>query len=352
MRRILNLAVGLGLLSVACSGDASRHITDVGPPPPPPFIPGPEFSTHPGGTAVDSIALSGQPSGLDISSKDVAYVTQVSGNSVARFDLPSELVTTTFSVGSDPTGVAFHPAGKAAWVTNQTHLQTNGTIGVIDALLNKQVRTRTPGGNTFQVIVTPDGGSIYVSSNTTNANVYAINAVTDSTIATLPLGGTLTNGFAFHPDGVRLYASQISGGTIKVIDTRTNTFQTFSTPPGAGKLQGIVVSKDGNELYVADETAKVLRFISVSTGSQLAVDSLGGGGFGVGLTPDNVQVWVSLALGGTGCTSGGCVKVIDRVSRTIVNTIQTHGSPRRIAFNAAGTIGVITNESGYVDFVK
>jgi hypothetical protein len=51
----------------------------------------------------------------------------------------------------------------------------------------------------------------------------------------------------------------------------------------------------------------------------------------------------------------GWVRVIDRASLAIVNTIQLPESgafPRRIAFHGDGTMAVITDENGWVHFVQ
>jgi DNA-binding beta-propeller fold protein YncE len=43
--------------------------------------------------------------------------------------------------------------------------------------------------------------------------------------------------------------------------------------------------------------------------------------------------------------------VLDRATLAVIRTF-TGGSPRRIAFNRAGTTAVIANEAGYVTFIK
>src|SRR5947208_448258 len=86
--------------------------------------------------------------------------------------------------------------------------------------VTEPVRTAAVGGSMAAGMAGPDGGTGGVAG--TDGNVYAINAVTDSRIAALALAGDFTKALAFHPDGGRLYASQLSGGTVKVIDTRAN----------------------------------------------------------------------------------------------------------------------------------
>ena len=66
------------------------------------------------------------------------------------------------------------------------------------------------------------------------------------------------------------------------------------------------------------------------------------------LSPDDAQLYV-------GVMDLGLVRVIDRASLTIVNTIQLPNPgafPRRIAFSRDGSTAVIADESGFVHFVQ
>jgi YVTN family beta-propeller protein len=82
--------------------------------------------------------------------------------------------------------------------------------------------------------------------------------------------------------------------------------------------------------------------VKITSGLQDSTIALGGGGFGVALSPDNVQLYVTFP-------ASHVVKVIDRATRAIVKTIQTNGTPRRLAFSVAGETAVIANEAGWVD---
>jgi YVTN family beta-propeller protein len=116
--------------------------------------------------------------------------------------------------------------------------------------------------------------------------------------------------------------------------------------PGSGVLQGIAISTDGSELYVLDQSFTMLRVLSVASGTEIVQVPLDGfDAFALALSPDNAQLYAAL-------TGSGVVRVIDRASRTIVKSIQTGGSPRRIAFSAGGETAVIANEAGWVDFIR
>jgi DNA-binding beta-propeller fold protein YncE len=351
MNRMMTLGVGcLVLVGAACADDAAsptrpRLLTASKPSP-----------THPAGVIQFSAPLAGRPYGLAISSKDVAYITQLDLSRLARVDLASGFgFTGSVSVGFIPTSVSFDANGNTAWVTNQ--LSSPSNLGIIDVSRNAQVDTFESGGpsglggNLFEVISVKDDKTVYVSSN--DENVYAFDPKAEQVTTTLHLGGQLTNGFALqefvkHPDGLRLYADQISSGTVAEIDIANNTVvRTFTISPGNTRLQGMAVSLDGSELYVADEGG-VLRVVNIASGTQVDSVVVGQRAFAVALSPDNAQLYV-------GVMDLGLVRVIDRASRAIVNTIQLPDPgafPRRIGFSQDGTTAVITDENGYVHFVQ
>jgi|GEM_PF-1664530 DNA-binding beta-propeller fold protein YncE len=70
-----------------------------------------------------------------------------------------------------------------------------------------------------------------------------------------------------------------------------------------------------------------------------------GGGFGVGVTPDDHGAWI--AIPGT-----GKVQVFNLQQRRISGSLNVGGDPRRLAFSAQGKIGAVTNTAGYLTFVK
>jgi hypothetical protein len=51
-------------------------------------------------------------------------------------------------------------------------------------------------------------------------------------------------------------------------------------------------------------------------------------------------------------TSSGYVYVVDPVSRTLINYAVVGGVTRQVAFSADGSIGIVANENGWVDFIK
>jgi DNA-binding beta-propeller fold protein YncE len=106
----------------------------------------------------------------------------------------------------------------------------------------------------------------------------------------------------------------------------------------------MAVNRKGNRLYVANEQG-YLNEIDLLTGEQLPSIPLPGGGFGLGVTKDDREAYVSIpAL--------GLVQIFDLQSRTLSRAIPVGGDPRRIAFSEQGRIGAIANMAGYLTFVR
>jgi len=88
-----------------------------------------------------------------------AYTADLSGATVSVIDLAANAVTTKVSVHVQPTGLAVSPDSRTIFVSSQT----GGTLTVIDATTN-QVRSSVPIALARDVVVTPNGQRVYVSS--------------------------------------------------------------------------------------------------------------------------------------------------------------------------------------------
>jgi DNA-binding beta-propeller fold protein YncE len=71
------------------------------------------------------------------------------------------------------------------------------------------------------------------------------------------------------------------------------------------------------------------------------------GPYGLGLTPDGAQLYASCALSGI-----GSVKIIDREARTVIGSLATDGTPRRVAVSPDGATVGVANQGGWVDFIQ
>ena len=293
-----------------------------------------EVFGHPEGAVVGAEPLHGRPFGVAVSRHGAVYVTQLDAGSLAQLDTARRIVGSV-ATGYTPTGVVFSPAGDVAYVTNQS----SGTVGVVDVAAGRQIATIALPAHPFVPFVSPDGAKLFVTTNT--SFVVVADAASRSLTGRIDLAHA-PNGFALHPDGKRVYVSSSFGGTVHEVDMGTNQVLRALAPGGVP--QGLAVSRDGTELFVANE-AGWLDVYSLEDGTRLARLALAGGGFGLATSPDEQHLYVSLP-------NAGLVQIVNIPTRAIAHTITVGGVPRRIAFTRHGGVAVIPNEAGYVSFVR
>jgi YVTN family beta-propeller protein len=237
------------------------------------------------------------------------------------------------STGSDPVEAAFDPAGTSTYVTNQF----SSTVTILDAAgtITGTVPVR---GDPWRVRVSKDGSRVFVTAN--NGVLSVIDAAARAVVDSYDLGVPI-NGIALSPNDSLLYVTAFTSGRLYEVNWRTRTVRELVT---GGAPQDVAVSSTGDEMFIANESG-YLEVRNVATGALVRSVQLAGGGFGLALSPDNAQIWVTLS-------NTGAVQVISRATWTVLSTIQTGGTPRRVAFDLLGTTAVVANEAGWVDFIR
>jgi DNA-binding beta-propeller fold protein YncE len=281
-----------------------------------------------------------------ISSASVVFVTQLDAGFVARTSVPSKTFDITFAIGAIPSQVRISPDGQTAYVNNQDA----GSVKFVNVSSNTPFKTVTVPGSVLTIGLALDGTRLYALTD--YRGVYVIDArsgaVQDS-IGVAIVGSILT-GVAFHPSAARMYVAARDAGTVATINTQTNAVMQVTSVAG-GNLQNVAVSRDGDELFATDiQRSKLIAWDLVSgslasTHQEYPVGTpVPRNTFDVVVTRDNAQVYVSTLVDGK-------VYVLDRVTRTPIDSIRTGGSARYIGFDGLGGTAVIPNEGGWVTFV-
>ena len=300
---------------------------------------------QPTGETVTTVPLGGAPFAVAISPAGAVYVSQSLAGSLARGNLPRTDLPVHVPVGPLPSQVRVRASGQTAYVSNQDA----GTITVVRVATNQVVGTIALTPSILTIGLSPDGRRLYALTNF--HGLYVISTATRTVVDSIPASGTGTilAGIAFHPSGTCMYVAARDQGTVAVINTATNAVVTTLPVPG-GRIQNVAVSRDGSELYATDiERSKLIIWKLVTGSSAFEEVPIGSGAarnaFDVAVTRDNARIWVS-------ALADGKVFVLDRVTRRLVHSVTTGGSPRYIAFDATGGTAVIPNESGWVTFVR
>jgi YVTN family beta-propeller protein len=278
---------------------------------------------------VAKVPLYGRPYGVAVSRSGIIYVAKIGTSSLARGDLATRRFTSNVFVGSTPPHVVINREETKAYAT----LQTGQALAVVDVASNRRVAKVPLASDGFNLIVSPNGQRVYVT--TADGTLYVINAETHRVITTLFVGEA-ANGLAWSPDRSVLYVSSRDAGTVVAIDRATSTITRTYTV--GGMPQRLAVARDGSELYVANEVSG-LDVVNVSSGAVTST-SFGTAGYGVGLTPGGNRLYVTLPQAGE-------VRVLNRTTRALVKKLFIGGTPRNVAFGSQGT-ALVTNEEAVV----
>jgi len=280
------------------------------------------------------LAIPGAPFGLAVR-EGQALVSLLDVDSVVSVALPGLTRGAEISAGHYPTGIVFNSAGTHAFVASQ-----GAQITVVDPATMTVVQTGIVPAALMGIFAS-GADRLWVSAGDLNTT-YAIDPVTlairDSSV---PTSGSPT-WIAKDPTRPRLYVN--GSWTGKVVELDSETLDVLRTWDLNGGPQGMVVSADGANLYVANESGWLDR-ISLADGSVAPRVPLSAGGFGITLSPDGSRLGITL-------NPGGEVVVVSTSTMAIVHHFYGAGTARRLAFTADGTHLVVANESGWVDYIR
>jgi len=311
-------------------------------------------SGHPLGATTTWVRLPGDgqgdgPFGAAVDGEGRILISQTSSGRIAS-DLFPITAFTTRDLGGSPTAIVML-AGDAALVTPTGSATTDAAV--ID-VASGQILARIPLGVTaFSAVAAPDSQTVYLGTNDGRVFVFDVPslAVTDSIDLSVPL--SRVNHLAINASGTLLYASSFTTGTISEIDLPSRSITRLFIV--GGEPQGLALSLDGHELYVADEAGTghidvydlvgETRESSIASGASSGI----GGPFGMAMSPDGARVYVGVI----NSDGPGLIQVIDTGNRTIEHTLSSCGRmPRQIAFGFGGGLAVIADETGCANFIE
>src|SRR4051812_23453658 len=312
-------------------------------------------SGHPLGTTTTTARLPGDgqgdgPFGVAVDAEGHVFISQTNSGRVASSLYPVSDFTTGDLGGGTPTSIALLGHGTA--LITPSGPDTNDA-SVIDLATEKVLTQVTLDVPAFSAITAPDSQTAYLGTNDGRVLVFDVASSTVTGSIDLGVPDSRANHLAFNSGGTLLYASSFTTGTISEIDVASQSVARLLVV--GGEPQGLALSPDGNELFLADEagtgTIKVLDLVrnvvavSIPSGATTGI----GGPFGLAMSPDGSMAYVGVITG----SGPGLIQVIDAASKTIARTIESCGDvPRRIAFGYSGGLAVITDESGCATFVE
>jgi YVTN family beta-propeller protein len=272
------------------------------------------------------VALSGspiQPPGVDESTLPPA---DRAADGIGVVDLAGRKLSRVLPSGQDPETFDISPDGTVAYLSNEETAEMSALNLATGTITGVARVGEEPEG----VTVRPGGAEVYVTSEGDSA-VYVVNATSLEVMAKIPTAAR-PRSVAFTTDGATAFVTDENAAAVTVIDANTHqNVATIAIPsvaasePGAAPLlprpMGIVLSRDGSQMYVSLGRGQAVAVIDVATRAVVKqVTNVGTRPWGLAVSRDGRKIY-------TANGPSGDVSIIDIASGTVERKIQVGGSP-------------------------
>ena len=229
-------------------------------------------TTLPAGLFPVGVAI--HPNGRHIYLANNDFIDGGVNSTVLVIDRATNTIVDEISCGNNSIGVAVHPDGTKAYVSNIG----DGTVAVFDTETHEVLSriTLEPVGPDetcapVPLVFHPQGTYVYVA-NRRGPTVWAINTATHEFIARA--FGHAHVGISINPEGTTLYVPDFDdidpnlppqGSTVAVLDA--HTLEGITTIDGLSGPLDVAVHPDGKRLYITNIMGNTLSVVDAATHS-------------------------------------------------------------------------------------
>ncbi|HTP59310.1 MAG TPA: beta-propeller fold lactonase family protein [Spirochaetia bacterium] len=210
----------------------------------------------------------------------------------------------------------------------------DNAVGVIDTATNSLIRTIPIPAGPHGVVVTPDGSTVFASSDGDSV-VSVIDTATDSVTASIQVGKS-PHGLAITPDGKTVLVAVFGTSSVAFIDVASRTV--LGQAPAA-QPHNIAVSPDGATAYVAEQKkgAFALDVLDIPTMSKKGTVPLDKMPRAIGVSPDGAKLYFTLA-------GADAVQVLDTATNRVVKQIPVGAAPHHPLFSPDGKFALVVSQ--------
>jgi len=189
----------------------------------------------------------------------------------------------------------------------------------------------------------PKNGLLYVTTELDNT-ISIIDPKTLKLVGSVPTGQAESHMLVISHDGKRGYTSNVGPGTVSVLDLEARKM--LQVIPISRIAQRISISVDDQRVFTADQTKPRLAVINTQTNTVESWVDLPGLGYGTAPTPDGK--WLVAAV-----PTVNKVAVIDLGTLRVAHTIDVPKAPQEVLIRPDGKIAYVScDASGKVAAVR
>lgn len=229
------------------------------------------------------------PSGAPAALHGTLVAANMNDNTATVLDLATHRTLATVPTGLAPHEVAISHNGRWAVVSNYgPRGQPGNSLTVIDLSAKAPTAVRTidlgqyhrPHGSAFL-----PGDSTLLVTVEANQSVLVVNLAAGAVSSVIPTTQKGSHMVALTADGSRAFTSNVGDGTISELDIAKRAF--VRTIPVAAAVEGIAVSPQGDQVWVASNKAKTVSVVIPASAS--VADTVGNFGlpYRMAITPDS-----------------------------------------------------------------
>lgn len=241
-------------------------------------------------------------------------------------------------LGGEPTRLDYASLDERRHLLFIAHLGDSALI-VFDTETRRVVSRISGLASVHGVLAIPELGTVYASATGTN-EIVAIDEGTLTVTARMP-GGVYPDGLAYAPAVHKLYVSDELGGTVTVIDVRTNArIATIALGGEVGNNQYDPVSR---HIFANVQTRRQLIEIDPSTDQVSSRIDLSGAdsNHGLLLVPEQRRAFI-------GCEGNHRLLVLDLETRKTIASFEVGATPDVLAYDPGMQRLYVAAESGVV----
>lgn len=226
-------------------------------------------------------------------------VLNKSDNTALTWTLPGEKPGAPIATGAGPHEIAPLPGGERVVVSNYGDTKAGSTLSVLDLSGKTPARLidlgdyRRPHG----LALLPDGKSVLVTAEANEA-LLQVDLESGKVVRHWPTGQKTSHMVVVTRDGKTAVTANIASGSVTLLDLTKEGPDAATTVRTEAGTEGLALSPDEQELWVANNRADTISVVSLSEKKVVATIPAKSYGLRLAFTPDGARVLMTSTKSG------------------------------------------------------